>query len=203
MDLEDLCDRLDVVALDLHGSAKALGSEGRDAGPLGRAQFGGGCVALPLRDAEHEGTSEQVALDCDLLVHDDEGAVGQVFELEARIELSRVVGPTAGFGVLVGHDDGNRGELRAADDLEVRVWLQFVAVLADENRPTAMGKAAGGNPGRAVDGPHPHERVGGGRRGIEGRVLDVVAHLSHALFAEGLDVHQCAAMGQPELAVVG
>jgi hypothetical protein len=52
-------------------------------------------------------------------------------------------------------------------------------------------------------GSHPSVCVGGDGRRVEGRILDVVAHASDEALAHGLDVHQRAAVGQPELAVAG
>ena len=63
-------------------------------------------------------------------------------------------------------------------------------------------RAVGRARGRAVDRPHLRVRVGraGGR--VEGGVLDVVAHPVHELLAHRLDVHQRAAVVEPELAVL-
>ena len=49
----------------------------------------------------------------------------------------------------------------------------------------------------------PHDRLGVGRNGggIEGRILDVVAHPPHVLLAHRLDVHQRTAMRELELTV--
>ena len=56
---------------------------------------------------------------------------------------------------------------------------------------------------RAVDGPDPCTRVCGDGGAVERRVLDVVAHADDARLAVRLDVHERAAMVQPEGAVLG
>ena len=69
-------------------------------------------------------------------------------------------------------------------------------------RQWQCGRPVGRDAGRAVDRPHLRVRVGGARGRVEGRVFDVVAHAVHELFAHRLDVHQRAAVVEPELAVL-
>ncbi len=66
----------------------------------------------------------------------------------------------------------------------------------------AVRRTVGGHPGRPVDRAYPGVAVGGGGRGVERGVLDVVAHRDHVVGAHRLDVHQRAAVVEPELAVV-
>lgn len=75
-------------------------------------------------------------------------------------------------------------------------------VSGDGDRPVAVWHPVRGHPGRAVDRPHLGTRVGGDGRGVEGRVLDVVAHRHHVVGAHRFDIHQRAAVVEPELAVV-
>ena len=63
------------------------------------------------------------------------------------------------------------------------------------------GWRSAGEPRRAVDGPHLGARVGGDGGGVEGGVLDVVAHRHHVVLAHRLDVHERAAVVEVELAV--
>ena len=53
-----------------------------------------------------------------------------------------------------------------------------------------------------MDRPYPGVAVGGDRGRVERRVLDVVAHRDHELGTHRLDVHQRAAVVEPELAVI-
>ena len=46
-------------------------------------------------------------------------------------------------------------------------------------------------------------RIGGAGGRVERRVLDVVAHALHELFAHRLDIHERAAVVEPELTVLG
>ena len=54
---------------------------------------------------------------------------------------------------------------------------------------------------RSVDRSHLRPRVGGDGRGVERRVLDVVAHRDDVLLPHRLDVHQRPAVVEPELSV--
>ena len=80
--------------------------------------------------------------------------------------------------------------------------LAWRALLVDEDRPATVRVAVRRISRWAVDRPHLHLGVRRGGRGVEGRVLDVVAHQLDALLPERLDVEQCAAVGKPELAVL-
>ena len=53
-----------------------------------------------------------------------------------------------------------------------------------------------------MDRPHLRVRVGRARGRVERRVLDVVAHAVHEVLAHRLDVHERAAVVEPELAVL-
>ena len=92
---------------------------------------------------------------------------------------------------------------RAGDGADAGGHLDRGVVVVDRDRPAAAGQPAGRLTRRPVDGPHLRPRVRRHRRGVEGGVLDVVAHGHHEVRAERLHVDQRTAVVEPELAVVG
>ena len=74
--------------------------------------------------------------------------------------------------------------------------------VVDGDGPLTVRRPVGGHARRPVyrSDLRPGVRSRGG--GVEGGVLDVVAHGLHVVRAHGLDVHQRSAVDQPELAVV-
>ena len=73
--------------------------------------------------------------------------------------------------------------------------------LVDDHRPRAVRVPVGRGPRRPVDRPDLRLAVGGHRGGVEGGVLDVVAHAADVVLAHRLDVEQRAAVVEVELAV--
>ncbi len=59
----------------------------------------------------------------------------------------------------------------------------------------------GGRAGWAVDRAYLRSPVGGDGGGVEGGVLDVVAHAADVVLAHRLDIEQCTAVVEMELAV--
>ena len=74
--------------------------------------------------------------------------------------------------------------------------------VSDGDRPVAVRHPVGRHPGRAVDRAHLGPGIGGGGGGVEGRILDVVAHGDDVLGPHRFHVHEGPAMVQPELSVV-
>ncbi|HIF97617.1 MAG TPA: hypothetical protein EYQ54_11430, partial [Myxococcales bacterium] len=81
MDLEDLRYGFDSVIGNLQGTNQSLGRQGGNPDPLRAPEVAGALIPNALGGGKHEGPSQQVALDRELLVGDQQGTVGQIFEL--------------------------------------------------------------------------------------------------------------------------
>ena len=130
----------------------------------------------------------------------DERVVREVLELEVGIERPGVVAPAARLRGLA-RAARARARREPPDLLGERISWTGSASGSIATRPVAVRQPVGRHARRPVDRPHARAgiRRDGGR--VEGRVLDLVAHPDHDLLAHRLDVHQRAAVGQPELAV--
>ena len=73
--------------------------------------------------------------------------------------------------------------------------------LVDDDRPRTVRVLVGGHSRRPVDGTHLRAWVGRDRGGVEGRVLDGVAHSEDVVVAHRLHIEQRAAVVEVELAV--
>ena len=181
----------------------ALDPLGGDAGDpdqlLGRDLDGLGLVGRALPDRVHERQVQQVHLQADLVGDPDQRRVRERAEVDVAQQRPGVV-----RGALVGRVDRVQLERRGAgllDDVVRRQRGHRRVRLVDDHRPRAGRVAAGRHPRRAVHGPHLRLRVRGDRGGVEGRVLDVVAHRADVVLAHRLDVHQRAAVVELEGAV--
>ena len=100
--LEDFGDRLDVIALNPESRLETFGGEGRDPRPLPSGHLLHGRLADVLFHHQEKGPGEKVALDRGFLQDDEERAVREVFQLETRIEVPRVIGPATGLQGFIG-----------------------------------------------------------------------------------------------------
>ena len=138
-------------------------------------------------------------LKADLVGDTNQGRVGVRGEIEVGQQRSGVVGPS-----LVGPVD--RGKVPArrpglGDDVERRDALGFRVGLIDDDRPCAVRLPVGGQAGWPMDRTHLGLGIGGHRGGVEGGVLDVVAHALHIVRAHRLNIEQSAAVIEMELTV--
>ena len=141
-----------------------------------------------------------MTLETELPAHGEQRRMGQVLQLEVGIERPRVVGAAAGLPVAGRQRGGKLRQPRRADAPGERDLLDGRRVGLDAHPPVAVRRAVGGHARRAVDGADLGAWIGDDRGGVERRVLDLVAHPDHLLLAHRLDVHQRAAVRQPELA---
>jgi hypothetical protein len=133
--------------------------------------------------------------------HRHERPVREVGEPEPGVERALVVGRAARLAVL--RTLVRRRRQREVPDPErVLGRADGLVVRVDRDRPVAVRMAVGRDARRPVDGPDARPRVRGEGGGVEGWVLDVVAHADDAALAVRFDVHERAAVVQPELAVV-
>ena len=72
MNLEDLGDGVDTIALDVHGRDQSLGRQCGDADPLRATQLGGGFVVQMLCCTQHERAGQEVALECKFEIGPDQ-----------------------------------------------------------------------------------------------------------------------------------
>ncbi len=97
--------------------------------------------------------------------------------------------------------EGEGGRRRHARDLGDVLLGQRLGVVLDHDLPAAVRHAVAGNAGRAVHVADVRLGVDRLRRHVERAVLNVVAHVGDHGVAEGLGVHERAAVGQLEVAV--
>ena len=91
--------------------------------------------------------------------------------------------------------------LGLCDNLQRRDARRLRVGLVDGHRPCAVRLAVGRQARRPMDRPHLRSRVGGHRGGIEGGVLDVVAHSLDVVRTHRFHVEQGAAVVEVEFAV--
>ncbi len=154
----------------------------------------------PLPHRSDEGQDQQVSLQAHLVDDPAQRRGGPVREAEVRHEGTPVVVPARIVRVdrrqLPGGRPGPGHRLGLGRD------RQQGTVVVDRHRPVAGRRPVGRHPWGAMDGADPGLWVGGHRRGLERRILDVVAHGDDVVGAHGLDVHQRPAVVEPELSVV-
>ncbi len=126
----------------------------------------------------------------------------EVLEPQVGVEWTGVVAQALGAVGRHGRDHRRGRRARALEDRLVRMRLRRRVGRIDRDRPVAVGHAVGRGARRAVDRSDERVRVRGERGGVERRVLDGVAHAVHPLVAHRLDVHERAAVVEPELAVL-
>ncbi len=176
------------------------GGQSGDAGELPGPDLQRRPGAGPLRDREQEGPGEEVALQRDLLEDPYQRRAREVLEPQVRVEGSGVVVEPTGAG-----DDGGEGDpggVAGADRHRLIGFRERLGGAIDLDVPRAVRMAIGRAAGRAVQRSHPGPRVRGARSGVEGRVLDVVAHRGDVVVTHRLDVHERTAVGEVELTVV-
>ena len=159
-------------------------------------------VGGSLRDRRVEGQVEQVHLQHHLVGDARQRRSRERAEVDVGDERAGVVGGAVGgvSGALdrVELEGGGAG---AGVDGEQRCRLGGRGAGVDDDGPGAVRGAVGRRARRTVHGPHLRVRVGGHGGGVEGGVLDVVAHAAHVVLAHRLDVEQRAAVVEVELAV--
>ena len=75
--------------------------------------------------------------------------------------------------------------------------------VVNDDGPAAVWHLVSRHPRWPVDGAYLGQWIGCDCSGIEGRILDVVAHPAYVVLAHGLDIHQGATVVEPKLAVLG
>ncbi len=143
---------------------------------------------------------EHVLLEAHLLGDPDERRMREVAETHVREQRSRViVASTAAGNDRTQLDRPRHG---SSQRLGVRLDGRRNMRRVDRHRPRAVGVPILGTSGWAVDRSHLCVRIRRERGGVEGRVFDVVAHRGHVLVSERFDVHERAAVIEPELTVI-
>ncbi len=137
----------------------------------------------------------------ELARHRDERAVREIGEPEVRIEGAAVVRLPARFRIrrpLVRH----RRKRQVGNTKRVVGGSDRLVLRVDRDRPVAVRLAVRGNARRTMDRPDAGAWIRGKGGAVERRVLDVVAHADDARLAVRLDVHEGAAVVQPERTVL-
>ena len=124
MDLEDLGQGLEIAALEAHRPMQSLRRKPGDPRPLLTRDLGNRFGPHLLRDREQEGASQEVALHTELQSHRHQRPVGEVLELELRIEGSSVVGPATRLHHLLRGAEHELGDARDAHPLHIGMRLE-------------------------------------------------------------------------------
>ena len=187
---------------DAVGAHQSLGGDGRHAGQDPRPEFGGDLGAHALTHTQQVRPQQQVTLQRDLGEGRDQCRPREILEPEIGSEGAGVADLAVRVGVLSDARARQRRGQRRADDRQVRVRNRRLGRWVDVDAPRAVRHPVRWGPWRAMD--RPHDRVRGRRRGggVEGGVLDRVAHAPHPLVAHRLHVHERAAVAEFEHRVV-
>ena len=144
---------------------------------------------------------QQVALQAHLLGHPPQGRGGPLAELEVGEERTGVVASPDVVEIDVLEVEPCR--LRPGDVLGLVRDRELRMSVIDRHRPRAVWASIRRDARRAVDRSDLGSWIRGGGRGVEGGILDLVAHGEDIVITHGLDIHQGTAMVEPELAVIG
>lgn len=159
-------------------AGQAAGAHGHRLGIIGSA--------LSHRDGERQ--VQQVHLQTDLVGDAHQRRVRERAEVQVGQQRPGIVGHA--LVRRIDRVEFPTGSAGLAHDVQRRDGLGLRIGLVDDHGPRAVRMPVRGFAGRAVDGPHLGARIGGHRGGVEGRVLDGVAHPEHVVRAHRFDVEQ-------------
>ncbi len=146
-----------------------------------------------------------MALQAQLVDDREQGALGELLQGDPIDQVIGVVPAALTVGATEGHDLGQRQRSSSCPGHQGRhLGLgQREGRRGDLDGPGAVRMAIRGRARRAVERSDLGPRVRCARGGVEGRILDVVAHGHHEVLTHGLHVHQRAAVVEVELTVGG
>ena len=196
MHREDGADRVEVVTREAECAPQPCRGDRAGADPLRGGDALGRGVVGPFGDGDHQGPHQKMVLHEKFAADAEEGRSRQTLEGKIGIERAAVILPAVAIAADRVEAEGR--ETRRPDLAGDRRFLDRLGVGVDEHLPEAVRHPIGGCARRAVDRPAARARVARHGAGVEGRILDVMAHRDDGCLAVRLDLEQRAAVRQPE-----
>ena len=138
-------------------------------------------------------------LDNDFVGEPDQSGARELAKVDVAEQITAIVALPGSAGS-IGQARGWRGASGASPSDPA--GLGPGVLVFDAHRPRTMRMPVVRHARRPVDRAHLGAPVRGDRGRVERRILDGVTHAADVLIAQRLEIEQCAAMIEPELAVV-